>query len=171
MSEITTQSHSFFTSAMSHLKSQIWDLTILNWDYGGLNRLLTIIFVEKNEEAKTTFMGVRIDFWNVQFHPLNCGHSSTRNAQFELSHSAHVEGYATTLWGKVAFFKSSSIDGCKCINCFCWMYNCSMKCEIEDHKIRLMGKQKCKIWAGMYRICGFIFVLGKCCVENLKGLW
>jgi hypothetical protein len=37
-------------------------LTNLNWDYGGLNRLLTVIFVEKNEEAKTTFMGVRIDF-------------------------------------------------------------------------------------------------------------
>ncbi len=171
MLEITTQSHYFCTSAMSNLKSQIWDLTILNLDYSGLKRLLTIIFAEKNEEAKTAFMSAGIAFWNVQFHPLNCAHSYTRNEQFELSHSAHVDGYATTLWRKITFSNSSSIDGCKCINCFCWMYNSFMKCEIEAHKIRHMGKQKCKICGGMYIICGFKFMLGKCWVENMKVLW
>jgi hypothetical protein len=34
----------------------------LNLDYSGLKRLLTIIFAEKNEEAKTAFMSAGIAF-------------------------------------------------------------------------------------------------------------
>jgi hypothetical protein len=48
MLEVTTQSHYY--------------CTILNLEYSGLKRLLTIVFAEKNEKAKTTFISARLAF-------------------------------------------------------------------------------------------------------------
>jgi hypothetical protein len=58
--------------------------------------LPTSLLDKINAEAKTTFVDVRKELRNVQFHPKNCTHILARSAQFALSKLTHAVGNVAT---------------------------------------------------------------------------